>query len=109
MSTDLSWTTQKKKIVDLIPAKYNPRKLTETQEKHLTDSITKFDVADPIVINDNNIVIGGHQRIKILKKMGIDEVDVRVPSRTLNSNEEKELNLRLNKNSGEWDFDLLVE
>ena len=63
------------------------------------------------MINANNTIIGGHQRINILKaKYGANgmEVDVRVPSRELTKQEEQELNIRLNKNLGEWDFDALA-
>ncbi len=109
MSTPPTWTTQQKKIADLKPAKYNPRKLTAPQKEHLTTSLTRFNLAEPIVVNQNNVIIGGHQRIKVLREMGRVDVDVSVPDRLLNDDEEKELNLRLNKNTGEWDFDLLKD
>jgi len=104
----MKWLNEKRKIKDLIPASYNPRKLSDKQKKHLTESIEKFDVCDPIVINKNNTVIGGHQRLKVLSEKGINEVDVRVPEKELTVEEEKELNLRLNKNTGEFDFDVLA-
>lgn len=106
---DITWKSEKRKIKDLTAAKYNPRRLTDKQAKNLDDSLTKFNVADPIIINSDNRIIGGHQRIKILKMKGETEVDVRVPSRKLTEKEEKELNLRLNKNLGEWDDELLRE
>jgi len=105
------WTTQKRKISELNPAKYNPRQLTEKQMQDLSVSLEKFNLADPIVINANNTIIGGHQRINILKaKYGNNglEVDVRIPNRLLTQDEEVELNLRLNKNLGEWDLDALA-
>ncbi len=109
MSTDLKWTSQSRKLSQLKPATYNPRKLSPEQEKRLTDSIAKFDVCDPIIINSDDTIIGGHQRIKVLSKQGVESVDVRVPSRQLSIEEEKELNVRLNKNLGEWDFNLLKD
>lgn len=105
------WRTEKRKISELEPAPYNPRELTEKQAQDLSLSLERFNLADPIVINTNNRIIGGHQRINILKaKVGNNgfEVDVRVPSRKLTDHEEKELNLRLNKNLGQWDFDALA-
>jgi DNA modification methylase len=105
----IKWKNEKRKLSQLKPADYNPRRLTEDQEKQLTDSIDRFNLADPIVINKNDVVIGGHQRLKILKKRGVKEVDVRVPDVELTTDQEKELNLRLNKNLGEWDFDLLAD
>jgi len=107
----LTWQTEKRKISELNPAPYNPRRLTEKQAKDLGISLERFNLAEPIVINIDNTIIGGHQRIKILKeKYGNDgfEVDVRVPSRMLTKEEEKELNLRLNKNLGEFDLDALA-
>jgi len=96
-------------INELKPAEYNPRKMTEKQERDLTVSIEKFGLIDPIIVNSyegrGNIVIGGHQRLKIAKKIGYKKVPVIYLD--LDEFKEKELNLRLNKNTGEWDFELL--
>jgi len=105
----IKWLNEQRNISDLIPADYNPRKLTEKQAKDLSTSIDRFDLVDPIVINTDNKIIGGHQRIKILLDNGVSTVDVRVPNKKLTEKQEKELNLRLNKNLGEWDFDLLAD
>lgn len=104
----IRWSNETRKLSDLIPAKYNPRKLSEKQSKHLEESISKFSLVDPIIINANNVIIGGHQRFNILSKQGVLDADVRVPDRILNEKEEKELNLRLNKNLGEFDISLLA-
>lgn len=93
----------------LKPATYNPRLMNEQQEADLTTSIKQYGFIDPIIANSNkdrlNIVIGGHQRLKIATKLGYKDV----PVVYLNLNEEKEriLNLRLNKNTGSWNFELL--
>ena len=105
----IQWHNEKRTISELNPAKYNPRRLTDKQVKDLDTSLQRFNLADPIVINKNNTIIGGHQRINILKTKGINEVDVRVPDKELTEEQEKELNLRLNKNLGEWDYDLLAD
>lgn len=96
----------------LKPADYNPRKWSETSIKKLKKSIQRFGLVDPIIVNGNpkrkNIVIGGHFRLKVTKDIGHKEVPVvyvDIPS----IKKEKELNLRLNSNTGEWDFDLLRE
>jgi DNA modification methylase len=104
----IKWRSEVRLISDLKPAGYNPRKLTEKQEKDLGESLERFDLCDPIVINLDGTIIGGHQRIRVLKSRGVLEVDVRVPDRQLSEAEEKELNLRLNKNLGEWDLELLA-
>ena len=100
-----------KPIDSLIFAEYNPRQLSDDQYKHLKDSITRFGLVDPIIINKNKdrkgIIIGGHQRVKVAKTMGIKEVPcVEID---LTYDWERELNVRLNKNTGDWDFDILNE
>jgi DNA modification methylase len=105
----ITWKTERRKVKDLIPADYNPRKITERQKQELVDSIKEFSEVDPLVINTNNHVIGGHQRLSIYVEQAIDEIDVRVPDRKLTIDEEVKLNLRLNKNTGEWDPDKLQE
>lgn len=99
-----------KNVADLIFAEYNPRQLTKKQHKDLTDSIKRFGLVDPILINIHqdrkNIIIGGHQRVRIAQELGIMEVPC--VELELNPAKEKELNVRLNKNLGEWDFDILA-
>jgi DNA modification methylase len=87
----------------------NPRQATEAQTKDLEKSLDRFNLADPLIINTDNTIIGGHFRYDLLiKKFGKDKtVDVRVPDRKLSAKQVEELNLRLNKNLGEWNFDLL--
>ena len=103
------WTNEKRKISDLKFAEYNPRQMTKKQAEDLKASIDKFELADPIVINTNNTIIGGHMRIRILKEKKVEEVDVRVPNRELSLEEERELNLRLNRNLGEFSYDMLAD
>ncbi len=107
MHEPIIWSSEKRMISELIPAKYNPRQASEKEEKDLDLSIDRFSLADPIIINRNNTVIGGHFRLRILQRKDIQEVDVRVPNRLLSESEEKELNLRLNKNQGSWNFEML--
>lgn len=96
-------------IDKLNEAEYNPRKISKKDYQNLKDSILKFGMVDPIIVNSNenrkNVVIGGHQRLKVwkeLKKTHIPCVFV-----NLDIQSEKELNIRLNKNLGEFDFELL--
>ena len=99
-----------KNINDLIFAEYNPRQLEKDEYKQLKDSITRFGLVDPIIVNKNedrkNIIVGGHQRVRIAKDMKIKEVPCVEVDLTLDK--ERELNLRLNKNSGSWDYDALA-
>ncbi len=103
------WKNEVRKLEDLSPAKYNPRKLGKKAKEDLNASLEQFDLVDPIIINTTGVIIGGHQRVALLRDRGIVEVDVRVPERQLNEVEEKELNLRLNKNTGEFDPALLTD
>lgn len=99
-------------IEDLIPADYNPRKWSGKQFSDLKESIKRFGIVDPGTVNSapnrKNIIIGSHMRVAVAKAMGIKEfpvVYVNIPD----IEKEKELNLRLNKNTGEFDYDLLAE
>ena len=94
-------------INKLKPAAYNPRQISTKQYKDLKQSIEKFGLVDPIIINENGyVVIGGHQRLKICKELKHKEVGCVILN--LNTEQERELNIRLNKNTGEFDFDLLA-
>ena len=99
-----------KDINSLIFAEYNPRQLTKEQYKHLKDSIQRFGLVDPIIVNKNkdrkNIIVGGHQRVRVAKDMNIDQVPVLEIDLTYER--ERELNVRLNKNTGEWNWDELA-
>lgn len=100
------------KVKDLKPALYNPRKWDESAIKHLTESIQRFGLVDPLIVNNApnraNIVIGGHFRLKVAKDLGYKEVPV-VFITIDDEAKEKELNIRLNKNTGDWDYTLLSE
>jgi DNA modification methylase len=99
-----------RKIKDLIRAEYNPRELTKDQYNHLKDSLLRFGVVDPVIVNKHpdrdNIIIGGHQRSKVWEDMGNDKIPTVELSLTLDK--EKELNVRLNKNTGQFDMDMLA-
>lgn len=104
----IEWHTEKRRLSKLKPMGDNPRRTTKRQILDLTKSLNKFNLAAPLIINCDNTIIGGHFRYKILKRGKNDkEVDVRVPNRELTQEEVEELNLRLNKNLGEWDWNLL--
>ncbi len=99
-------------IGELLPATYNPRKWSEDAIAQLTESMKRFGLVDPIVVNGaserKNIVIGGHFRLKVAKDLGFKEIPV-VYIDIPDLEKEKELNLRLNKNVGDWDWNLLAE
>lgn len=109
--SDLIWTTEKRMIKDLVPYEYNPRKLTESRKKKLEESLQYFNLAEIPAVNTDNVIIAGHQRIKVLMEIGRgdEEIDVRVPSRTLSEEEFKKYNIISNVPTGFWDLDVLDE
>lgn len=118
---------EKIKITDLIPAEYNPRKISDEEAEKLKNSLSTFGLVDPIVVNlKNNKIIGGHQRFHVLYNQYSEDnslfnelnlirlgdigwvfidTDLTVES----EDHEKALNLALNKISGEWDNDKLTD
>ena len=97
---------ESKLVKDLNPASYNPRQISSKQYKDLKESVKKFGLVDPIIVNKDNTVIGGHQRLKICKDLKY--VDVDCVMLDLSKEEERELNIRLNKNTGDFDMDILA-
>jgi len=108
--TDIHWKLKEYKINELTDYFKNPRQLTETQYKQLKTSLDKFGLIDkPIVnIDAKNTVIGGHQRLNVLRRGKAETVECWIPDRELDEREIEELNIRLNKNTGGWDFDVLA-
>lgn len=95
-------------------AEYNPRKDLKPENieyKKIKRSIEEFGYVDPIIINKDMTVIGGNQRLKILKELDYKKVDCVIVD--LDKTKEKALNIALNKIEGEWDYpklkDLLIE
>jgi ParB-like chromosome segregation protein Spo0J len=97
-------------VDQLINPDYNPRSWSEQNTTELKTSIARYGIVDPLLVNSaderKNIVIGGNFRLKVLKELGYTEVPV-VYIHIPDINKEKELCIRLNKNQGEWDLELL--
>ncbi|KEI05966.1 site-specific DNA-methyltransferase [Clostridium botulinum] len=102
---------QKIDVSKLNPAKYNPRKDLkpgDAEYEKLKKSINTFGYVEPVIWNKRTgNVVGGHQRLKILKEQGITEIECVVVD--MNEAEEKALNVALNKVSGDWDIPKLTE
>lgn len=94
----------------LRPSEYNPRKWDQNAINNLTESIKRYGLVDPLLVNNatgrEGVVIGGHFRLKVAKDLEITNVPV-VYITITDPKKEKDLNLRLNKATGDWDFDLL--
>ncbi len=93
------------KVSDLRPASYNPRldlKPGDPAYDRLKRSLEEFGYVEPLIWNARTeTLVGGHQRLKILKEQGVEEVEVVVVD--LPPEREKALNLALNKIQGDWD------
>jgi len=101
---------KKMKLSDLIPTTKNPRKISKEDLGRLQKSVKAFpkmlDIRE-IVIDENNRILGGHQRVKALLANGETEVNVKVVS-GLTEKEKDEFMIRDNVQNGEWDFDSLA-
>jgi len=104
----MKWNHEQRKITELKGHARNPRRLSKHDAEHLQKSLENFGQCEPVVINADNTIIGGHQRVSVLKRMKRKVVDVYVPQEPLSNQQVDELNIRLNRNSGEWDFDVLA-
>ena len=97
-------------IKDLNPAEYNPRKKLKPGDKEyekIKSSIVEFGFADPVVVNSDMTIIGGHQRVTVAASLGYTEVPCAIVD--VDKTQEKALNIALNKITGEWNQELLAD
>lgn len=95
------------KISDLTFAEYNPRIMSKHDAEALKNSLKEYGFVDPVVINKDGTIIGGHMRVAAAEQIGMTEVPcVRLD---LTKEKEKALNLALNRISGDWDDQKLSE
>lgn len=98
-----------RKISELIPAEYNPRKISDDGKKELRESFESLGTLRPALINKypgrENVIISGHQSIEIAIEMGLTEYPCFEVS--FDPEKEKEANIRMNTHNGEWDVKLL--
>lgn len=107
----LEWHNAQRRVRDLVPYEFNPRILEETGRARLLASIEKFNLAEVPAVNLDNVVLAGHQRLRILLDMGRGEelIDVRMPNRQLTEQEVKEYNVTSNVGAGIWDYQSLLD
>lgn len=97
-------------VTELKPAAYNPRKKLKPGDKEyekIKNSIKEFGFADPLVVNSDMTIIGGHQRLTVAIDLGYTEVPCAVVN--IDKTREKALNIALNKITGEWDENMLAD
>ncbi|HRY62402.1 MAG TPA: DNA modification methylase [Candidatus Paceibacterota bacterium] len=103
----LSWTTGVREVKDLLPWQENPRKISEQALDKLKEKITQNGFHSVIVIDTDNTILSGNQRKTALMELGINTVDVMIPSRKLSDAERRRIGIESNINDGEWDFEKL--
>lgn len=108
-TNQLHWSTNKRKVDDLLPQEANPRKISDKQMSDLKKSLKKYNLVEIPAIDLDGTILAGHQRIKALQLLGRgnEEIDVRIPNRKLTEQESKQYLIASNKLGGEFDFDLL--
>ncbi len=98
-------------VLDLKEPDWNPRVRSDKAKKDLIASVERFGIVDPLVVNSakgrEGMVLGGNFRLAVAKQLGFKEVPV-VYIHIPDLKREKELCLRLNKNTGDWDINLLA-
>lgn len=99
------------KVKDIHPAAYNPRvtlKPGDDEWEALNSSLDRFGLVEPLVINKTTgLLVSGHQRLNVLKSQGVDEAEVVLIE--VDPEQEKLLNIALNKIDSEWDYEKLKD
>ena len=107
----IEWHTEKRKLSDLKLLENNPRKIDDKDFEKLGEDIEEMGNFRPLIIDTENVILGGNQRYKqLLKKYGDDfEVEVSLPDRKLSKEERKKIIIIDNTHRGDWDLDILGE
>lgn len=107
----IEWRTEKRTIRDLKEYNRNPRKMGKDEFNELVKSLQQDGYHKRITIDTNNIIIGGHGRLKALLKVGYkpdDEIEVLVPATPLTPEQFDRVNIRDNLGFGGFDYDILA-
>jgi len=105
----LKWNTKSILISELSKLKGNPRTISKEQVEFLEKDINDLGLFRPLIINSENVVIGGNQRLLYLKKKKVKQVEASYPNRKLTESEQKRIVLLDNIHRGDFDLDVLVE
>lgn len=105
MKTSPLWTLHHLHRQQIKKWNSNPRQITDLQKAQLEKSLETFGLCQPLVLNADFTLLGGHQRYEITQA---DPIPCYIPNRLLDEKEAQELALRLNQNGGSWDFDILA-
>jgi ParB-like chromosome segregation protein Spo0J len=104
----INWALQELPIKSLKDHTKNPRQIGKDQLARLGNLIDKFGLIDKPIVNADMTIIGGHQRVKVLKKQKAKTVQCWQSDRQLTDEEVDELCIGLNLNQGRFDFEILA-
>lgn len=104
----IKWSLQTIPIKMLKEHARNPRQIKKDQLERLSSLMDEFGLIDKPIVNLDYTIIGGHQRLRILKKKKIKEVDCWVADQQLSDEQVDHLCIGLNLNQGSWDWDKLA-
>ncbi len=107
MKEEITWKLETRKIKDLVSYDKNPRRITRKKFDTLEKNIKRHGFIDKPCVNVDNTIVGGHQRIRVLKRNNVKEVQAWVPNRQLTPQEIKDINIAHNIRYGEFDYDVL--
>ncbi len=105
---EINWSLKEISINQLQEFEKNPRQISKEHFHYLANLIDKFGLIDKPIINQDFTIIGGHQRIRILKKMKKKKVECWFPDVLLDSSEIEQLCIGLNLNQGRFDYEILA-
>ncbi len=107
----LVWSTEKRKVNDLLPYSRNPRQMTDKQTEDLKKSLERFNLVELPAINTDDTIIAGHQRLRVLQLLGRGEelIEVRMPNRKLTKREFEQYLITSNAVGGSWDIEKLMD
>ena len=101
---------EKVKIYEIRENDDNPRFIKKDKFNKLVKSVKDFPEMlklRPIVINKDNVILGGNMRYKAAKELGLDEVYI-LRAEELTPEQEQEFIIKDNSGFGEWDWDILA-
>jgi len=105
--SSIIWKSEVRNVSDLVLNKENPRKISKESMNVLKERIKERGFHAVIVIDTDNVVLSGNQRLKALQELKVEKVTTLVPDRKLTKDERKRIVIESNLNAGEWDFDIL--
>lgn len=104
----VNWTLTELPIKSLKDHPKNPRQIGKEQFERLGNLINKFGLIDKPIVNHDMTIIGGHQRIRYLKKQKVKTIECWLADRLLSEKQVEELMIGVNKIHGQFDFDILA-